>query len=721
MSDFPCVDCVSATANGAHRDLTPLFDPRSIAVVGASADATKWGGDIAARLVRNEKRRDIYLVNRKGGVICGRRAYRSLSELPSAPDMVMLAVPAAAFEATLEEALGLGTRAFVAVFAGLGEAGAEGKAREVAAVQRIREAGALMIGPNCMGAADTSVAFQGVANLDIPVGSVGFISQSGAMGEEFTMRSQAANSGFSRFVTLGNQADVSIAQILWSYRDHEPTRVIAIYAEELKDGRELACAAAATVAAGKPVLLLTPGRSEASARAAHSHTGSLAPDSAVLDAVCAASGMVLVDTPAALFETTLGFLHTTSLVPGGRLPAGRRLGIVTEGGGHGGNAADCAAAAGLTVPLLGEKTMTEVRAAHEESAGSNPIDFAIGTTDPDAYARVVPALASSGEIDALLAVGQLGYWAARFAEFEDQVEAENKSARSMARAARTAGIPLVVATVYPDTSPAETLRAEGVPVYREIASATSVLGRLADHASRVPTGVPALPLPAPPLAPPANGSAGPLDYWSARGALSASGIDFVAARLVETATADELAGKAAQVAAELHFPVAVKALGLLHKSDEGGVALGLNSEAAVIRAVADMVGRLRISALTVERMAPIQDGLELIVGAKRDPRFGPVLLVGIGGLYAELLADVRTALAPIDEQVAEQLLKALRGAPLLLGARGRPQLDIGAAARAATALSCFAAAHPEVAEAEVNPLLVMTNGALALDARVILN
>ncbi len=713
-------------------------------MVGASADASKWGGDIAARLVRNEKRRPVYFVNSKGGTIQGRRAYVSLSELPEEPEMVMLAIPAKAFEATLDEALALGAKALVAIFAGLGEANEEGKAREAAAVKQIHGRGALMIGPNCMGVADTSVAFQGVAYLDIPAGQVGFISQSGAMGEEFTMRARAAGIGFSRYVTLGNQADVTIAQVLWSYRDHEPTKVVVVYVEELKDGRDFARAAADVVAAGKPVLLLAPGRSEASARAARSHTGSLAPDSAVLDAVCRATGAVRVDDPAQLFETTLGFLHTTRLKPGGRLPAGRRVGIVTEGGGHGACAADCAGAAGLEVPPLSAATRERVRMAHPASVGVNPIDFAIGTTDPDAYARVVPVVAESGEVDAVLAVGQLGYWAARFPEFEALVSAEIESARLMAQAARHAQIPLLVATVYPDAAPAQALLAEGVPVYREMASATTVLARLADHAGHEAWGVPDIPPRAAPLrdAPPLpdatalgdatalrdvapapdarSGRGEALDYWTARGALEAEGIEFAPAQLVRSAEPDALPAAAAEAARALGFPVAVKAMGLVHKSDQGGVALGLESEPAVTQAVSRMIGHLAVTAVTVELMAPVHEGVELIVGCKRDTRFGPILLVGIGGVYAELLTDVRTALAPVDEEQGMRLLRALRGAPLLLGARGRPPMDLAAAARATAALSRFAAAHPEVAEVEMNPLLVTPSGAVALDARMIL-
>lgn len=774
-----------AGVDAGRRDLRPLFDPRSIAVVGASADASKWGGDIAARLLRNEVSRPFFFVNRRGGQICGRPAYRSLSELPETPEMVMLSMPATAFEATLDEALGMGVKALVAIFAGLGETGPEGRERERAAAERIRAAGALMIGPNCMGAADTTVGFQGVAYLDIPAGHIGFISQSGAMGEELTMRAAAAGVGFSRYVSLGNQADVTIADVLRSFRAHEDTHVVAVYAEELKGGRELARAAAEVVADGTPVVLLAPGRSAAGARAAQSHTGALVSDAAALDAVCGAAGIVRVDDPAQLFETTLGFLHVTDLgaraarvapgraatelpdaseavaagggvrLSGGRvrLPAGRRIAIVTEGGGHGGIAADAAAAAGLLVPPLCDATLQSVRWAHPPSTGVNPVDFAIGTTDPDAYARVLPAIIAAGEVDAVLVVGQLGYWGARFPEFEQNVSAEVAGARSMAQAARAAGLPLVVATVYPEAPPALALREEGVPVYREIAAAVGVLARLAATSLSELGGI--ADLPSVVSAGPGAGSA--VDYWAARQLIGGAGVDLLPARLVrvdvpgDAAEVMRVAGKpereelphvrrhtvaidrlrhvslvedlideATAAAAELGYPVAVKALGVLHKSDVGGVVLDLSDRAAVGAAVTRMAARLGVTAVSVERMAPLSDGVELIIGCRRDPSFGPLLLVGLGGVYAELLHDVRIALAPVGEARVEELLRELRGASLLTGARGRPALDIAAAARAAAALSRLAAARPDVLEVEVNPLLVLPDGAVGLDARVIL-
>ncbi len=648
--------------------------------------------------------------------------------------MVILAVPAQAFEAALEDALAVGARALVGIFAGLGETGAEGKARERAAVARLRRAGAVMIGPNCMGVADTGSGLQAVAFLEVPAGGLAFVSQSGGLGEELVVRALEQGVGFSRYVTLGNQADLCLADVLGSLAGHEPTRVVAVYGEDLGDGRAFARAARTLVASGRPVILLSPGRSAASARMARSHTGSLAPDAAVLDAVCRAAGVVRVATVGELFDAAV------CLLPG-RRARGRRLAVVSDGGGHGGLAADAATAAGLEVSPLAAETVAGVKAALATSVGDNPFDFAIGTLDPDAYGAVVEAVVEADGVDAVLAVGQLGYWGARFAHFGEQVALERDGALRMAAAAERSGTPVVACSTYPRSPAAGLLRSRGVPVYRETDAAVRALRHLveageaearlaAERDGRRGDGLLSVPAPASPLsltsgapradvtvedapAPRTGAAAIAHGYWLARGALVEAGLEVVEAR---RATGD---AEALAAAASLGYPVALKALGLLHKSDQGGVALGISDADECRAALDDMRARLSPPVFSVERMASTSEGVELIVGCRWDRHFGPVLLVGLGGLYAELLADVRMALAPVGEAGAIELLERLRGAPLLFGARGRPPLAVAAAAHAAAALSRFAAAHPELAELEANPLLVTADGALALDARLV--
>lgn len=683
---------------GGRRDLRPLFDPRSVAVVGASADTSKWGGDIAVRLVRSATDRPVYLVNRKGGDLHGRRAYLSLRELPEVPELVVLAMPAASLDAVLGDALDLGVKAFIGLFAGLGETGPEGRARERAAAARVRAAGAVLLGPNCMGLADQAAGFAAVAYLDIPPGDVAFVSQSGAMGEEFVMRARAWGCGFSRYVTLGNQADVDAVEILESLTTHPETRVVAMYLEGVDDGRRLAVAAADVVASGRPVVLLAPGRSTAGARAALSHTGALAPDATVVDALCEAAGAVRAETPRELFELAMALRIRER-------PRGRRVAVVSDGGGPGGVAADALSAAGLDVPESRPALSAALRRELPGSYGANPVDLALGTIDPDGFARAVPVVAADPEVDAVVVVGQLGYWAGRFPEFEGLVAEEVAGAGVMAAAVRETGTPLVVATVYADAAPAQELRAGGIPVFREIASAVAAVSALAAAAEDVATGVPDLPPPETPLA-------GSPDYWAARETLAAAGLTFMPGGLARDA------GEAVAASRELGFPVAVKALGLLHKSDAGGVALDLRDESAVAAAVGAMEQRLHPPGFVVEQMAP-PGGVELIAGCRWTDACGPLALVGAGGVYAEVFGDTRTALAPVADAAAARLIGGLRVAALLGGARGARRLDAAAAAAATAGLSRFAAAHPEILEVEVNPLLVLPDGAVALDARIV--
>jgi acyl-CoA synthetase (NDP forming) len=300
----------------------------------------------------------------------------------------------------------------------------------------------------------------------------------------------------------------------------------------------------------------------------------------------------------------------------------------------------------------------------------------------------------------VLLTGYFGGYSQYSDEFAGQ---EADVAREVARAAEETGRPLVAQTMYADSPTAAVLRAGSVPVYPSIESAVAALAALLP---RPPApGSPELPAERP--LPAVDG------YFGARALLEAAGIEFVAARSVSSG------GDVEAAAAELGYPVVVKALGTLHKSDVGGVVVGITAPDELRAAVADLRHRLDPPGFSVERMAPVNEGIELIVGAGRDPRFGLVAAVGLGGIYTEIFGDVAVGLAPLDVAEAERMLYSLRGAPLLAGARGREPCDIRAAAEAAVALSRVAASHPDIAEIEINPLLVTPDGAVALDARVI--
>jgi acetate---CoA ligase (ADP-forming) len=673
------------------RDLRPLFDPASVAIVGASDDPAKWGNWLGRGALKGEHRRPVYLVNRNGGEILGRPAYRSLRDVPGPPELVVVAVPAAGFEEAVDDALAAGARALVGITAGLGELGEEGRAREQALVARVRDHGAMLLGPNCLGVFDATSDL-GLASNEFPAGPIGLISQSGNLALELGILSRAVDLGFSRFASVGNQADLDLAELVTAFAAHPGTHLIAVYAEDFRDGRAFVDAAAA---AGKPVILLTVGRSQASVRAAASHTGALVSDMTVVEAACRAAGAHLVATPAQMIDLAQALLTPRRL-------AGGRVAVYGDGGGHCALACDAAAAVGLDVPRFSEELTARLAAGLPPTAATaNPVDLAGGgEQDFRNYARVAGALLESGEVDGVLLTGYFGGYSQYSAEF---AELEMAVARDIARAAVESGRPLVAQTMYADSATAAALRAGGVPVYPTIEAAAAAVAGLRERPAA--GGAPAVPPPAPAQA--VDG------YFDARALLAGAGIGFVDAR--EARDRDGVLAAAAAIG----YPVVLKALGRLHKSEGGGVAVGISSPEELGAAVDGMRERLDPAAFAVEALAPSADGVELIAGARRDPRFGPVLAVGLGGIHAEILADVRVALAPVTPSAAEDMLLGLRGAALLRGARGRPAVDVAAAAAAAAALSRLAAQRPDIGEIEINPLLVTPAGAVALDARVI--
>ena len=686
----------SAESAEVSRDLAALFDPASIAVVGASTDPAKWGNAVALQALRGSHRHRVQLVNRSGGEILGIPTVASVAELDGPIDLAVIAVPEAGFEDAVDGVLAKGARAIVAITAGLGEAGATGRAREDALIARVRNAGAVLIGPNCLGLVDNTTATYLSSNQFAP-GDVAVLSQSGNLAIELDRLFTARGLGISRFVSLGNQADVSLVDLIDACAADPATSAIAVYIEDFRDGRGFVDAAAAAVRSGTPVVVLAAGASTAAARGAQSHTGSLTSDSAVTTAACTVAGATLVRTPRELANVLLALKQQA-------VPRGRRVAVLTDGGGHGVIACDVAEAAGLNVPALGEATQVRLRdALWSQSNVGNPVDLAgAGEIDPDSYARAFAVLQDCDEVDAILMTGYFGGYSSGEDGLTGLGPAECAAAKQIA--ADSAGAkPTAVQSIFPDAPACQILRDGTVPVLAAIEDAAAALAAVTEQA---PTAAMlALPEPAQPVT--------ATDYMASRSEFAATGIDFVAAR--EVRTGDALAA----AADELRPPFVLKALGLLHKSDAGGVVVGLASREALVDAHARLVAKLDPPSFSVEEMADLKRGVELIVGARWDPRFGPTVLVGMGGTATEVLRDVLVALAPVDEAGATRMLERLRTAALLHEHRGRPAVNIAAAARTVARLSEYAAAHPEIAELEINPLLVTPSGATALDARIV--
>ncbi len=692
------------------RDLRPLFNPSSVAIVGASNDPDKWGHWLARGSLEGDHLRSVYFVNRRGGEVLGHRAYESVADLPEPPDLVALCVPEAGFEQALEDALAAGARALVGITAGLAETGREGRAREEAAVAKVRQAGAVLLGPNCLGLSDAAASLFLSSNKLAP-GPIGLISQSGNLALELGQKAVEAGLGVARFASVGNQADLDVSDLLHDFTDAPSVEVICVYCEDFRDGRGFVDVASRATEAGKPVVLLAPGESDASRRAARSHTGALVSSQTAVEAACRAAGIERVSTPKELIDACQSLLL-------GLLPKGPRVGVVADGGGHGAIASDAVAMRGLEVPELSPALTKELAGATGTAGGTdNPVDLAgAGEQDIWSFTRVALALAASDEVDSVLLTGYFGGYGQYSPEM---AKAEAEVGSFLASIMQTSEKPMVVHSMHrlvdeekvgEEAGPLGKLRDGRVPVYANVEDAAEALVRLTRRAESLHKR--RRPRPAGGVERPAGRRVAEGGYFAARALLAEAGFPFLPAQEARTVEQAVLAAET------VGYPVVIKAAELEHKSDSGGVALDVSGEGEVRRTVAGFAERFGESRLSVEPMANVS-GVELLVGAVRDPRFGPVALVALGGIYAEVLDDTAVALAPVDEHEALELIGRLRAAPLLLGARGRQALAVGEAARALSVLSEVAAAHPEVLELEVNPLVVEASEVVGLDARMV--
>ena len=700
-------------------DLSVFSDPRSVAVVGASADPAKWGYWLARGALRGRHRRTVHLVNARGAEIDGVRAHRSLGELPDAPELVVLCTPALHVPAVVDEALALGVTGFLGITAGIDAAHDEpGLERRLA--DRIRAAGARLVGPNCLGLYDAASELE-LAWGSFHPGELGIVSQSGQLGLEIAGLAHHAGLGVARFLSLGNQVDVTAVEALRDLVDHPATKAVVLYLESFVSGRELLSAMGQLHRAGKPVVVLTVGASEASRSAARSHTGALTAATDVVAAACRAAGAVLVDTPAEA-------VNLAHLLLGSPLPTGRRIAVVSDSGGQGAVAADTLAREGMTVPPLEPATSHALAGILPTAAAvANPVDLAgAGEQDLDSYSRVVDLLLRSGEVDGVVLSGYFGTYGSDTPELQGrELEVIDKLAGSV----REHGRPVVVHSMTHDSLSVQTLRANAVPTLLTIdavARSLSLAARLQEDGTRVSTtaGVDAGAAGAAAASDVAGGPAPAptaLTYAEARGLLAGSGVAFPPARSV--GSLDELRA----AAAGLRAPYVLKAGWLEHKTEVGGIAVGLPDGEAAAAAYGELVDRLgsgpdgpgAAGSYVLEELDTRRHTVEIIVGCRNDPSFGPVVIVGAGGVEAELHHDLQLALAPVTHDAARHLLSRLRAHRLLTGWRGRPATDLDALADLVVTMSTFLIDHPEVVECELNPVRVGPTGVLAVDALVL--
>ncbi|HXS81081.1 MAG TPA: acetate--CoA ligase family protein [Methylomirabilota bacterium] len=717
------------TTRTAPVGLDAILRPRSVAVIGASRRPGSIGAAIFRNLLANGFEGPVYPVNPSANVVQSVLAGPSVTAIPGDVDLAVIVVPAPHVLASLEECGRKGVRGAVVITAGFKETGPEGAEREHALRNCARKHGMRMIGPNCLGVLNTATDIcldATFAPAWPPAGPVAFSSQSGALGLAILETAGALGLGISQFVSVGNKADVSGNDLLEYWEKDPSTRVILLYLESFGNPRRFT-QIARRVGRTKPIVAVKSGRTRSGARAASSHTGSLAGADNAVDALCEQSGVIRVDTIHELFNVAMVLANQP-------LPRGARVGIVTNAGGPGIMATDACESHGLELPALADETVAALRAyLPPEASVRNPVDM-IASATPESFEKTTRLVLEDANVDALLAIYVPPIVTTPLEVAQAIVRGVRAAAESLA--ARGESPKPVLSCFMGAHGVPEGLRSlqEGnIPSYPFPESAVLALSRVLRYAEwrEAPEGREVhfddIDLAAvraavgSGLARAKDGSSEWLNAEETRALLAATGITVAPVVLARTA------GQAGEAAKQVGFPVAVKLASstLTHKSDVGGVVLGLENEEQVRRAYADIGRRLderglraQMEGVTVQPM--IVDGVEAIVGMTQDPSFGPVLMFGLGGIYVELLRDVTFNVAPVTDKDVREMVSKVRGAKLLEGWRGAPPADRAALEQAIQRLSQLVGEVPELAELDLNPLKVLPEGrgCVVVDARI---
>ncbi|GII87841.1 6-carboxyhexanoate--CoA ligase [Sphaerisporangium siamense] len=689
--------------------LDRLLSPRSIAMVGASNSPTRIGGTVFGNLLRAFPG-EVHPVHPKDEVVQGRTAYRSVSDLPEAVDMAVIAVPARAVVDVVAECAARGIGGATVITSGFAEAGPEGRALQDRLTAVAHETGIRVIGPNCIGYMNThgGVMANFMITPDQPLpesGPVALVSQSGGFGSYITNKAVLAGLRLGWFVSTGNEADVNVAQVLRHLVERPEVGVLLSFVETLRDPEIFMATARRAAELDKPLVLLKAGRSDEAARAAMSHTASIVGSAQVFDAVCRQYGVFVASTMEELLD--LG-----TIFQDGRRAAGDRVIVMTSSGGAGVLLADEAGQAGLSVPELPAEEQAALEADMPlpfYGSTSNPVDTTAQTTAmPDAYRKVLNKVAASPSGDMVAAVT----WAGPGPANDAIVEMYRNTAKPVA----------ILSTAW-----SEQFQRAGVPTFTDPRRAMASLSALARLSARGP-------VPPDPEAFAADGDRvrRVRELIAAAGEettlLESTGKSILAMYDVPVTREELVTGvdAAVEAAARIGGPVAIKVMSyrLPHKSDAGAIRLGLRGPDAVrdgYREMLDEVARrapdARVEGVLVQQMAPAR--LELTCGVQRDPVFGPMVAVGLGGVLVEVLSEAVLLRPPFDADAAVAALGRLLGGRLVTGRRGLSEEELRATAQIMTGLGALALELDEVAEVDVNPLRVADGAVLAADALIV--
>jgi acetate---CoA ligase (ADP-forming) len=712
--------------------LEPMLAPRAVAVVGASREPGSIGRRVLEALRNGGFAGAIHPVNPKVAEIDGLACYPSARALPPGVDLAVIAVPAAAVLQVVDDCAAAGVKSLVVISAGFAEAGESGRTLQRTLVERVRNYGMRMVGPNCMGIVNAAAEVRLNASfspLMPPSGHVSLLSQSGALGIAILQLARERQVGLSTFVSVGNKADVSGNDLLQYWESDQHTSVILLYLESFGNPRRFA-RIARRIGLAKPIVAVKAGRTRAGSRAAGSHTAALAASDVAVNALFHQSGVIRADTIDEMFDVA-------ACLDAQPLPEGRRVGIVTNAGGPGILAVDACEAAGLTVVEFSEATRARLSAfLPPEASIGNPVDM-IASAGPDEYRRAIEAVVTSPDVDAVIVI-----FTPVDANTADRILAAIRDGIAAGRRAGARHKPVLACVmaepgalapleiVDPQAPPGATH--ERVPAYAFPENAARAIGKVAAYAAwrREP---PALFWGFDDIhTADARDVCGAVleargDSWltpeETRRVLNAFGLPLLPTVLARSAD------DAAALAGIFGLPVVAKVQSrkLLHKSDAGAVRVGLGSERAVraafkdLSALAAAEGAAEASEGEGVVLQPmITGGVETMIGITDDPLFGPLVGFGLGGVHVEVLGDVQFRVAPLTDRDADELLHGIRGYKLLQGYRGHPPADLDALRELLLRIARLAEDVPEIAELDLNPVIALPpgNGCRIVDARI---
>ena len=719
--DFPVEESESSLSAWAERErravtasLLPMFFPRAIAVIGASTNPESIGSRLFRNLLRDGFTGPLYPVNPTARVVNSVRAYPTVGDIPDEVDLAFVVVPAAAVLEVVGQCAEAGVRGVVVISAGFSEVGEEGAAQERELVRIVRQAGMRMVGPNCMGLLNTAaeVELNGTfAPVFPPRGNIAMSSQSGALGISILDYARSGGIGISQFVSVGNKADVSGNDLLLGWENDPQTDVILLYLESFGNPKKFS-RIARRIARTKPIVAVKSGRTAAGSRAASSHTGALASSDVAVDALFRQAGVIRVETIEELFG--VGSLLADQPVPGGR-----RVAIVTNAGGPGILAADALEANGLEIPALSDGLQERLRTKlPAEAATANPVDL-IASGGPEQYEFTVSMLLESGEVDSVIAI---------------YIPVLPGGASAVGNALRRSqdsynGEVALLTVLMQQESAQFLIGAEGarsIPTYlfpEQAALALARAVRYGEWRRRDPGRVPHFEDVDPSRATAVVESAlrrlgekgGWLEPDEVSEIVSAFGLS-VPVTLV-AADVDEAVARSAEISG----PVVLKVISdsALHKSDVGGVALNVSGEEAVRDAFQQVTGAVP-DATGVVVQSFVSEGHEVLIGSTEDPNFGSLVGFGLGGVTVELLGDVAFRIHPLTDVDAAEMVRAIRGFPMLEGYRNMPVGDVAAVEEALLRVSAMLTVLPEISEMDLNPVKVLGpgDGVVVVDARM---